>query len=43
MDACFGLAEIGVGHISYRYNEYDMDDTHEFQVIGNIHETVDKK
>lgn len=38
MDACFCLAEVGVWHISYRYNDYQMDDTHEFEVIGNIHD-----
>lgn len=31
-------AEVGVEHISYRYNEYEMDDTHEFKVIGNIYD-----
>lgn len=38
MDACFALAEVGAGHISYWYNDYQMDDTHEFEVIGNIHD-----
>ncbi len=42
MLACFALAEVGTGHISYRYNEYDMDDTHEFKVIGNIHDNPEQ-
>lgn len=35
MNACFSLVKVGVGYTSYRYNDYEMDDTHEFEVIGN--------
>lgn len=39
-NACFALADItpGAGTISYRYNDYQMDDTHEFEIIGNIYD-----
>ncbi len=41
MNACFALTIQKGGRTSYDYNNYTMDDTHELDVIGNIHDNAE--
>lgn len=38
MNACFALTIKNGGHTHYEYRDYEMDDTHEMEVIGNIYD-----